>query len=419
MQKLSQLINLVRRQPRWRLFALLAVLLGAAGLWFWRSGAKSASSAPNFVARRGPLEISILEGGSLQALESQESKCEVRVGYQGTKILKIVDEGYQVTEEDVQNGKVLVELDSSELQKQIVQQEIQYQTALATLIDAQQNYEIQLSQNDSDIKAAAQKVRFARMDFDKFLGDTVTARIITQVGLDKLAAAASTNNVEQTSHAAAAFAAPAAPSSPSTNSDSHLQGLAPAVQPAVFRSTNGSGGFPLATASANAMPATAEADLAEALESLEPEPVTNDIVVDFSQYAKIEVLGDGEAKQKLRKFEDDFQVSQKELGQAQSTLEGTQRLFNKGFVTKTDQERDEIAFENSRLKVQTAQSARDLFLKYDFLRSAEDALSKYAEAVREFDKARRVAISKRAQARARLKSAQGQYQIQSRQRNDL
>jgi RND family efflux transporter MFP subunit len=100
-------------------------------------------------------------------------------------------------------------------------------------------------------------------------------------------------------------------------------------------------------------------------------------------------------------------------------LDGTRRLFEKGFVTKTDSERDEIAFENSRLKVQTAESARDLFLKYDFVRSAEDSLSKFADAVRELDKARRVAISKLAQARAKLKSAQGQYQVQKRQRDDL
>ncbi len=60
------------------------------------------------------------------------------------------------------------------------------------------------------------------------------------------------------------------------------------------------------------------------------------MIIDFSQYASIEVLGDGEAKQKLRKFEDDLQVARKELGQAKATLEGTSRLFEKGFVTKTD-----------------------------------------------------------------------------------
>jgi hypothetical protein len=152
----------------------------------------------------------------------------------------------------------------------------------------------------------------------------------------------------------------------------------------------------------------------------EPEPEPPKLAApDFSRYAKIEVLGDGEAKQKLRKFEDDLQVAQKELGQSTATLEGTRRLFEKGFVTRTDLQRDEIAYENSRLKVQTAQTARDLFLKYEFQKAAEEALSKYAEAVRELDKTRRLAISKLAQARAKLKSAQGQHEVQLRQKNDL
>src|SRR5439155_1679354 len=63
--------------------------------------------------------------------------------------------------------------------------------------------------------------------------------------------------------------------------------------------------------------------------------------------------------------------------------------------------------------------ARDLFLKYDFLKSAEQALSTYAEAVREFDKARRVAVSRLAQAEAKLNSAQGQYEVQTRQLKDF
>ncbi|PYM11069.1 MAG: hypothetical protein DME18_14960, partial [Verrucomicrobia bacterium] len=143
------------------------------------------------------------------------------------------------------------------------------------------------------------------------------------------------------------------------------------------------------------------------------------IEVDFSKYARIEVLGDGEAKQKLRKFEDDLQVAQKELGQARSTLEGTKRLFERGFVTKIDLERDEIAYENARLKVQTADTARDLFLKYEFRKSAEESLSKYVEAARKLDRARKAAVSKLAQAEAKLKSAQGQYNVQLRQRNDF
>ncbi len=412
MQKLNKLFGFVRHQPKWRLVVvgILAVVTGVTWLATRPSG--KAGGTPVFTARKGPLEITVLEGGSLQALESQEIKCEVRVGYQGTKILKLVEEGYLVSEEDVKNKKVLVELDSSELQKQIVQQEIQYQTAVASLTDAEQNYEIQLSQNDSDIQTAEQKARFARLDFDKFLGDNVTASIIAEVGLDKLLAEASTNNVKETSHADLA-----SPQKPDRQPAALVQakpladGPVLSLQTAVLRTTNDSSKPVVADRVIEQVAAATKAgveNLAPELKEIrkvevEAKPVT----IDFAKYGNIDALGDGEAKQKLRKFEDDLQVAQKELGQAKTTLEGTRRLFEKGFVTKSDQERE------------TAETARDLFTKYDFLKSAEEFLSKYGESVRELDKARRVAISKLAQAKAKLQSCQGQFDIAKRQRDDL
>jgi multidrug resistance efflux pump len=421
MQAVTKFVTFIRRQPRWRFIVALAIVAVGAALLLKGTG-NSTSKTPTFTARRGPLDISVLEGGSLQALESQEIKCEVRVGYQGTKILKIVEEGYLVTEDDVKTNKVLVELDSSELEKQIVQQEISYQSSLASLTDAQQAYEIQLSQNESDVKSAEQKVRFARMDFDKFLGDSVTDKIVEQVGLDKLFAAASTNNVEQTVHAEKAKAKDAAEKPgvrpmpaipiPAVPVEKPAAALDPGLVLVVNTSAEEVVTAPIKKTAV--APPVEPASVAE--EAGLPQP---SVAFDFSKYANIELLGDGEAKQKLRKFEDDLQVAKKELGQSTATLEGTRRLFDKGFVTRTDLQRDEIAYENSRLKVQTADTARDLFLKYEFLKSAEESLSKFAETVREFDKARRQAISKLAQARARLKSAEGQFQVQSRQRKDL
>ena len=412
----NKILTLIKKQPRWRIGALILVL-ALAVIWL-KSGGKSAGHSATFTARRGPLEISVLEGGSIQALESQEIKCEVRVGYQGTKILKIVEEGYQVTEEDLKTNKVLVELDSSDLQKQIVQQEIQYQTAIASLTDAQQGYDIQLNQNISDIKAAEQKSRFARMDFDKFLGDTVTQDIIDRLGLEKELAAESTN-----------AAARAMIETPPTLNVPPNSGLVVAKGPGgdAPQAVELAGGVEKPASSAPAPSrepgSPAPPDKPQTAPGAAPGPTTNAptpaIAFDFSKYAKIEALGDGEAKQKIRKFEDDLQVAQKEMGQAKSTLEGTKRLFEKGFVTKIDQERDEIAYENARLKVQTADTARDLFLKYEFFKSSEEALSKYAEAMRELDRARKAAISKLAQAEAKLKSAQGQYNVQVRQLKDF
>ncbi len=396
----------------------MVLVATVALLFLWlRSGNRSETESATFEARRGLLNITVLEGGSLRAVESQEIKCEARVGYQGLKILKIVEEGYEVTPEDIRTNKILVELDSSDLQKQIVQQDIQFESAAASLTDAQQNYEIQLNQNLSDIKAAEQKARFARMDFDKFLGDKVTQAIVDQLGLEQELATEQTNALAKAAAVVASMPnrgdsrpGPAARTNSVEPKSAQLQ--------VVGAPTNRPGPTATATAPATNQP-VATAIAADKPPKPEPTPATPSVVIDFAPYAKIEALGDGEAKQKLRKFEDDLQVAMKEQGQAKAKLEGSRRLFEKGFVTKIELEQDEIAGENNRLKVQTAVTARDLFLKYEFRKTAEESLSKYAEAVRELVRARKAAISKLAQAEAKLKSAQGQYNIQSRQRKEL
>ena len=359
-----------------------ALLVGIAGtIWFFTRGAKGPEIGTTFVARRGPLEITVLEGGSIEALESQDVKCEVR-GYQGVKILKIVEEGYQVTEEDVRTNKVLVELDSSELKKQITQHDITFESTLATLVDARQAYDIQLNQNLSDIKAAEQKARFARMDLEKFLGDKATLEIIEQLGPDEDMPAV-TNLVEKTGIAAALTNAAA-----TATAALQIAGLA----------SKDSASQDLITT--NALP-------------------RRNSRIDFLKYADPELLGDGEAKQKMRKFDDDFQVAQREMGLSQATLEGTQKLYERGFVTKSELDSDSIKVDNSRLKVQTAETARGLFQKYEFPKTAEETLSKYSEAMRELGRARKGAVSKLAQAEAKVKSAEGRFNLETRQRKDL
>lgn len=401
----NKLQAFIKKQPRWRIAAVV-LILALAGVWF-KGGGKSTAGGASFVARRGPLAISVLEGGSIQALESQEIKCEVRVGYQGTKILKIVEEGYQVTEDDVRTNKVLVELDSSELQKQIIQQEIQYQSAVASLTDAQQGYDIQLNQNISDMMAVEQKARFARMDFQKFIGSKVADEIIGQLGVDERFAAARTNRIMPHAPDADVELATNAAAPPVETEMLHAQTTLGENQSVLLAS--------LKISPEDFLPIT---NTAVVLAEVPSEPLRPS-TINFAKYADIGLLGDGEAKQKIRKFEDDLQVAKKEMGQSQGTLEGTRRLAAKQFVTRIDLQRDEIAFENSRLKVQTAETARDLFMKYEFLKTSEETLSKYCEAVREMERARKAAIAKLAQAEARLKASTAQYGVQLRQRNDL
>lgn len=370
---------------------LIAVVIVLAIFGATRLRKKQDSVGTVFVVRQGNLPIMVTEGGSVEALESQENRSEVK-GYQGTKILSIVEEGYLVTEEDVKKGKVLVELDSSEIKQKIVTQDIQFQSTVASLTEAQQGYDIQLNQNKTDIKAAEQKVRFARMDIEKFMGDQVTREILRETGLDNENLTA----IDQEEAAKLAKAEAQAPklanlSQPQTATD------VPVLSALTVSQTN-----------VIAIKGTGATN----------EPI-NSKAIDFSKYAKLELLGDGEGKQKLRKVEDDLLVAKSDYGLSKSQFDGTQRLSEKGFVTRTTLQNEKITVEKNDLKVQTAETARTLFIKYEFPRSAEELLSKYEEAFRLLERTRKEAISKLAQAQAKLKSAEGRYSIESDQRKDL
>ncbi len=446
-------MNLIPKKPLWRLLLAGAIILVALFFVLRPKGTKATGTT--FAARRGPLQIAVLEGGSVEALESQEIRSQIK-GYQGTKILSIVEEGYLVTEDDIKNGKVLVELDSSDLRERLTTQEIQFQSTLSGFIEARQAYDIQLNQNRSDLKDAEQKSRFARMDVEKFMGVTLAQQIFDKLGLKETPF---TNEVDM-----AALEAAALQTSQDTSSSWSVrlmntnQAGAPGVnpggqQPSAARmqrsdapQTNGApagetgerprqrrprpegagappqGGMPPATnapiALLSAKPDVAPAPAKAPTKILLSDPDTGQ-KLDFSQYAKEELLGDGSARQQLRKLQDDLLVATQEMSVAQIHLQGTKRLLANNFVTKNEYDSELLTIRRNEIKVQSAQTALDLFIKYEFVKSAEEFVSKYDETLRLLDRARKEAISKLAQARARLKSAEGRYRIEVEQRQEL
>ncbi|MHC4311136.1 MAG: efflux RND transporter periplasmic adaptor subunit [Planctomycetota bacterium] len=134
-----------------------------------------------FTVKRGDLTISVTESGDIKAIKSVDIKSKVE-GM--ATIVNIVPEGTTITAEDVNNGKVLVELDASSLKEQLAQRKIDLAGAKAAFADANESYIIQLKQNESDITAAELKVRFALMDFQKYIGETVAQKAIDEVNAD-------------------------------------------------------------------------------------------------------------------------------------------------------------------------------------------------------------------------------------------
>jgi HlyD family secretion protein len=161
----------------------VVVAIGVFGFLRQRaSGAGSSNSGTGlFAVKRGDLAISVTESGSIKAVKTVDIKSEVEGQ---ASIVNIVPEGTLITPEDVNNGKVLVELDSSRLKEQLPLTEIDLATAEAGYADANESYLIQVKQNESDVTAAELKMKFALMDLQKYLGETVAQKVVAKADSD-------------------------------------------------------------------------------------------------------------------------------------------------------------------------------------------------------------------------------------------
>ncbi|MHC5093393.1 MAG: efflux RND transporter periplasmic adaptor subunit [Planctomycetota bacterium] len=138
-------------------------------------------SVSTFPVRRGDLMMSVTESGTIKARNAVEIKSKVEGE---ATILSLVPEGSDVTAEDVANGKVLVELDSSRLRDNMNQQQITFNSAEADYTDAKESLIIQKNQNDSDIQLGLMNLKFAKMDLQKYLGQKTADKMVAMHGTD-------------------------------------------------------------------------------------------------------------------------------------------------------------------------------------------------------------------------------------------
>jgi len=310
-----------RRVMKWLLgIVVLAVI--AAGTAFLVSmksttSALSSKSLGTFSVRRDDLIVTVTESGSIKARKSIDIKSEVEG--QAT-IISLVPEGTYITEDDVKNGKVLFELDSSSLEEELAQREIDLAASEASYAEAKEGYEIQLKQNESDITEDQLKVKFALMDFKKYLGETAAKEFIWDAN-----------------HA--------------TN---------PADIGFLLSDTNSLGGA---------------------------------------------------ASQQFKEFVDNITLAEMRLKRAMNQLDGTQKLYDANFVSKTELEGDILDVNSLNIQKERSEIALDLFKLYDFPKEAEKLLSDHYEAKLELARTLARARSKLAQALATLKSAEARYNL--------
>ena len=145
-------------KSKFKLLALLLLLAGLAVGFFVFQSSPSATSLDEsiFATIRGPMEIKVIETGTLKPQEQLVITNKVE-GL--TTILSLVAEGTKVKE-----GDLLVELDSSQLIDSQNEQEIRVQNSESSYVRSREDFEVAKSQAESDVSKAELDYRFAKED---------------------------------------------------------------------------------------------------------------------------------------------------------------------------------------------------------------------------------------------------------------
>ena len=152
------LVRHIKARPK--LAAMLAATLVVLVVIAIVTAKPPAPALSSYDVKRGDLLVSVVEGGTLEAVNEISIRSEV----EGTaRIIFIVPEGT-----NVHKGDLLVELDSSSAQDGVNQQQIAFEKAQFALVQSEQQLEIQKSVADSEIQAATLKMEFAQSDLEKF-----------------------------------------------------------------------------------------------------------------------------------------------------------------------------------------------------------------------------------------------------------
>ncbi len=169
----------------WVVVLIMAIAAAAVVLAGWMrkpAAGDLGTGRATFTARTDELIITVTETGNIKAQQSTDIMCDV--GGRGMEIESIVAEGTVITQEDVDSGKILCQLNSSELEDYCSREKTELSQDQASYLQAQEAHLIQLKQNESDIAAAQLAVEFGLLDLQNYLGKAAVEELAAQVADD-------------------------------------------------------------------------------------------------------------------------------------------------------------------------------------------------------------------------------------------
>jgi HlyD family secretion protein len=158
LKKLGPLVLLAKQRPI--LAGSIGVVLVVLLFIVLRSGGGGDEAYAYYEVERGDFLVSVVEGGTLQAVNENTVRNEVDGN---SRIIYIVPEGTYV-----KKGDLIVELDTADVENALNAQLIRYEDDNADFIKSETDLVITKSTVESDIRKAELDVQFARMDLEKF-----------------------------------------------------------------------------------------------------------------------------------------------------------------------------------------------------------------------------------------------------------
>ena len=154
----SKVIPFAKKRP------IVSGIIGLVVLLFFISlftgGSDTESEMAFYTVDRGNFLVSIVEGGTLQAVNETTVRNEVDGN---SRIIYIIPEGTYV-----KKGQLIVELDTEEAEKDLNEHLVRYEDDKADFQKSVTDVIITQSTVESDIRKAELDVQFARMDLEKF-----------------------------------------------------------------------------------------------------------------------------------------------------------------------------------------------------------------------------------------------------------
>src|SRR5262249_44888638 len=121
----------------------------------------------------------------------------------------------------------------------------------------------------------------------------------------------------------------------------------------------------------------------------------------------------GDYEQQLKDDQDKILLAQQKKTQAENTLTWSKTLHDKGFLTQTELDRDDLDFQSSDVRLKQAEIALDLFKKYEDKRKREQLEADVGEADRGLDRAKLQADARIADYQAALTTSEARLKLEA------